>query len=194
MDSTPIQLFEVSSGKDVDALLHDDITPTHLENQKRQWSAAFGRLVGVSPNQQDAHWQWDQKMIGRRNFAFESFCIELGDSVEGLMILSFNATSRLNGAMGKDIVYLEYIAVAPWNRLSGDQQPRYRRVGTYLFQAAVKVSLANELKGRIGLHSLPQAESFYRDKLGMIDLGPDPSCQNLRYFELPEAQVSKVIS
>lgn len=40
--------------------------------------------------------------------------------------------------------------------------------------------------GRIGLHSLPQAETFYRD--WMTDFGRDPQHQGLRYFEMSESQ------
>jgi len=42
-------------------------------------------------------------------------------------------------------------------------------------------------KGRLGLHSLPQADNFYR-KIGMTDLGQDASYQNLRYFEMTSEQ------
>jgi hypothetical protein len=38
--------------------------------------------------------------------------------------------------------------------------------------------------GRIGLHSLPSAELFYRDVIEMEDCGPDAAYQNLRYFEM----------
>jgi hypothetical protein len=42
-------------------------------------------------------------------------------------------------------------------------------------------------KGRIGLHSLPQADEFYRLR-GMTDLGTDQTNQNLRYFEMTAEQ------
>lgn len=40
--------------------------------------------------------------------------------------------------------------------------PRLRGVGTALVTAAVALSEDEGFKGRIGLHSLPQAEDFYR--------------------------------
>ncbi len=43
---------------------------------------------------------------------------------------------------------------------------------------------ASKEKGRIGLHSLPQANSFYAYVCGMTDLGQDATYENLRYFEL----------
>ncbi len=47
--------------------------------------------------------------------------------------------------------------------------------------------------GRIGLHSLRQAESFYRDTCGMAGLGEDPNEYNLPYFEMTEAQANQFI-
>ena len=52
-----------------------------------------------------------------------------------------------------------------------------------MMTAAVELSLEEGFKGRVGLHSLPQAETFY-EKHGMIDLGPDAGVQNLRYYEM----------
>lgn len=47
-------------------------------------------------------------------------------------------------------------------------------------------------RGRIGLHLLPQADIFYREKCGMTDLGPDTSYRPrpLRYFDMTEAQAA----
>jgi len=63
----------------------------------------------------------------------------------------------------------------------------YSQVGTRLIQAAVELSFANEFKGRVGLHSLPDAEGFYR-RIGMSPVSQDPKKQNLLWFEFtPEA-------
>ncbi len=61
--------------------------------------------------------------------------------------------------------------------------PRLRGVGSALITAAVALSDDEGFKGRLGLHSLPQADAFYR-KIGMTDLGQDTAYQNLRYFEM----------
>ncbi|MDE2362149.1 MAG: hypothetical protein KGM42_05675 [Hyphomicrobiales bacterium] len=57
------------------------------------------------------------------------------------------------------------------------------RVALALLTGAVARSREAGFKGRLGLHSLPQADSFYR-RIGMIDLGLDSAYQNLRYFEM----------
>ena len=45
-----------------------------------------------------------------------------------------------------------------------------------------------EFSGRIGLHSLPQANSFYANTCGMTDLGADPAYEGLCYFEMTSEQ------
>jgi hypothetical protein len=38
-------------------------------------------------------------------------------------------------------------------------------------------------EGRVGLHSLPQAEAFYKGRCRMSEFGVDPSYFHLTYFE-----------
>ena len=65
--------------------------------------------------------------------------------------------------------------------------PKLRGVGSALLTAAVALSVEEGFKGRLALHSLPQADAFYR-KIGMTDLGSDAQYQNLRYFEMTADQ------
>ena len=43
----------------------------------------------------------------------------------------------------------------------------------------------------IGLHSLPAAAPFYRDKCGMTELGNDVAHENLMYFEMTDKQAKR---
>ena len=61
-------------------------------------------------------------------------------------------------------------------------------------QAAIALSQELEFKGRIGLHSLPQANSFYANTCGMSDLGMDPDHLGLRYFEMTSEQAEAFIA
>ncbi len=93
--------------------------------------------------------------------------------------------SRLPGQLGKPLVYLDFIETAPWNwnipQL--EQNGRYGACGMILFDRVVQRSIDEGFRGRVGLHALPQAEAFYRDKCGMTPLGHDASKQDLMYFE-----------
>ncbi|TGS35833.1 hypothetical protein EN825_34620, partial [Mesorhizobium sp. M8A.F.Ca.ET.182.01.1.1] len=84
------------------------------------------------------------------------------------------------------LIYVEFLATAPWNRPKLVAEPIYKGAGRVLVGTAVSLSLEEEFGGRIGLHSLPGAEVFYRDAIGMTDLGADSEGvhKGLRYFEL----------
>ena len=89
---------------------------------------------------------------------------------------------------------MEYVENAPWNRADLFGSPRYRGVGSILMRAAVELSEESGFRGRVGLHSLPQANDFYANTCGMKDLGADPDCQNLRYFEMTPEQAREFIA
>lgn len=80
---------------------------------------------------------------------------------------------------------------------SGDGRngPRYRGVGKVLLAAAITLSVQEGKSGRIGLHSLPQADAYYR-QCGMTDCGPDFAYSEwpLRYFEMIESQAASFLS
>lgn len=58
--------------------------------------------------------------------------------------------------------------------------------------SAIDISQNVGFEGRIGLHSLPQAEGFYIDKCGMIGLGPDPAYEGLLYCEMTSEQADRL--
>lgn len=62
----------------------------------------------------------------------------------------------------------------------------------HLIAAAIQLSIDEGNNGRIGLHSLPQSDAFYRNVCGMSDLGPDANYSEipLRYFEMDEMQAA----
>jgi len=108
------------------------------------------------------------------------------------MIVNTIRRCRLPQQANKHLVYVEYLEVAPWNRPHVASQPRYKLVGTVMLAAAIQLSIDDGNRGRLGLHSLPQADSFYRDRCGMTDLGPDTSIfGNLHYFEMTEQQAAQ---
>jgi len=65
-----------------------------------------------------------------------------------------------------------------------------------LIMTAIQLSLDEGFRGRIGLHSLPQSEDFYRKIVRMNDLGADtsyPGSIPLRYFEFTSAEAQAFI-
>ena len=110
---------------------------------------------------------------------------------QGLMLLDLaKYSARLDGQRGEDLVYVEYLEVAPWNwNETYANRPIYKFVGTALMHAAITRSVNEGYNGRVGLHSLPQALSFY-EYLGFTNLGTNPKEYDgrLPYCEIsPEA-------
>lgn len=119
----------------------------------------------------DALWDWHREVeIGRTLDGRLCVAAAADDRLEGLMSLSID-DSRMEP--GRSLVYVEYIAVAPWNRREFGAKAKIRGVGKTLLRAAVRISVDLELEGRIGLHSKPASEAFYREKLKLVDLGPE---------------------
>jgi hypothetical protein len=177
---SPVYLLDVANNTAQEAELWDAITEKHLADWEAEWMPelfkATRKLHRANVERrlwpQSRHWDWRRKasvlngMLGNPGFS-----IVCGGLTQGMMIVdSSMKRCRIPSQKGRDLVYVEFIENAPWNRreLLFDP-PRYRGIGTVLIRAAIELSKAEDFKGRIGLHSLPQANSFYANTCGMVD-------------------------
>ena len=119
----------------------------------------------------------------RRNRQQRSFAIEYGRVTQGLMIVDLSRRCRASPDVGEGMVYVDYVEVAPWNRPSWTPHRQFKSIGSHFLGLAIDLSFRLGFSGRIGLHSLPQADSFYR-QVGLTDFELDTSYGDLRYFEL----------
>lgn len=122
----------------------------------------------------------------RRSRKQRSFAIEFHDLTQGLMIVDTSRTARLEPDCGQGLVYVDYVEVAPWNRDGWLPHRLFHSVGSHFLGVAIHLSGQLGFEGRIGLHSLPQADSFYRHRQ-MTDLGVDADYEHLHYFEMTTA-------
>ncbi len=195
MTRSTVYLRRSVTGKLVHASLWDTVTDGHLKLWSTTWRPAMAaHCAGRSPLQdkpEDSHWDWQAKIDHWRPLlAYHSFAIVCARELQGLMLAQDIMSARLPGQAGKAMVYVEYLATAPWNRSEISGTPRYQGVGTVLMASAIQLSLDLGYKGRIALHALSAAEGFYRDRCGMIDMGPDSNYHDLRYFEMTEVQAA----
>ena len=162
-----------SSGAAVEAELWDAITEKNLADWEAEWLPELFTLLKQLNRArverrlwpQSRHWDWRAKL----------------KAIEGLL--------------GQPLVYVDYLESAPWNRriLLPSGQAAYSGIGSILMRVAVERSLDEEYKGRVELHSLPQANAFYANICRMTDLGPDAKHENLRYFEFTPEQAKAFI-
>lgn len=110
------------------------------------------------------HWEWTQK--AQRFYSevgYEFWGIQANGDMQGMMLININNVCRAAPQTGAPLVYVDYLATAPWNLRALTATPTLRAIGRTLISTAIRASQNNGFAGRIGLHSLPQAESFYRE-------------------------------
>jgi len=192
---TPIFLVDGSTGEAVPADLRDAIENAQLLDWQTLWQPALAAIIRelaaagepTSNWPQSWRWNWRNKMDAVEGLlAYQGFSVVAQGVTQGLARVDLTPEAREPSQAKKPLVYIDYLEVAPWNRAHLGKPPRLRGTGSALLTAAITLSEELGFKGRIGLHSLPQSDEFYR-KLGMVDLGPDAKSYDLRYFEMTAA-------
>ena len=192
MNESQVYLKEPQSGDLVDASLFDEVTDEHLRLWENGWVPEMQAHRATQPpsaTPEDSHWDWRRKAgAWRPLLGYQSCALVCQGELQGLMLTNDMASARLPSQFGKPIVYVEFLATAPWNRPELRCPPKYRGCGRVFILAAIQISIDAGYKGRVGLHSLPAAEGFYEGKCGFTRLGPDSSHQNLTYYEMTTTQ------
>ena len=145
---------------------------------------------------QHRHWDWREKQEATEGLlAYRMFGIEYQSQMQGLMLVTTaGKVCFIPSQKGKPLVYISFLATAPWNDPGIVAEPRYSLVGSVFIAAAIQLSIEEEFSGRVGLHSLPQADEWYAKSCGMTDLGRDPAVRgNLRYFEMTPEQAAEYL-
>lgn len=197
------QIIEVQSSVFVDAEIYNDTDESLALYINRHWqpillNRALNELTKpdgtfragseaklVLTDNQIVDYTWDWIRISKQpqtDFDRKTFYLVKGGTVQGALHAKFPKKSELY--QDENLVYVDYFAVAPWNRKHFGQTPLYKGVGTSLFLHALNYSHSLGYSGIVGLHSLIQAEPFYY-KLGMIALYKDQAYSGMTYFELP---------
>lgn len=202
---TPVALFNAERGQPEDAELWHAITEQQLADWEAEWMPELFRAltklrranVPMQQWPQSRHWDWRSKTVEIEGLlSHQGFAVMCGGVTQGLMIVDTTTMrARVASQKGLPLVYVEYVENAPWNRPELlNPVPRYKGIGSILIRAAIELSKEEEFKGRVGLHSLPQAHAFYANTCGMTDLGVDPDPKNpLRYFEFEPQQAEAFI-
>jgi len=139
----------------------------------------------------DWDWDWTEKHGASLTSGYEVYGLLDGASVEAMMVLNPSHKCRLKPS-GESAIYVEYLAIAPWNRQPIQDPPRYKGLGKVMLGVAVSGSLERGMLGRCGLHALHSAEGFYA-RVGMTDVGLDKAAGNYRYFEFSAEGASKFL-
>ena len=184
----PAQVVSPIDQQDIDCFLSEWKPVLDAKIAELKQAGLYTRQGVADHNVEDAHWEWPAKLHKRAGILqWASYAVRCGGRTQGLMFLDMLPKCRHASQANKHMVYVDLVSTAPWNRPVLAQQPLYRGVGFVLITEAILHSQAEGFDGRIGLHSLPRAEKFYRDQLGMEPLGPDSQHHDLHYFEMTSA-------
>jgi hypothetical protein len=186
-DRSSVYLKNRVNGQLIEAFLIDGVTLAEVQRVESSWRPIVEKSQAPVEH---SHWDWRKKHEAVAGLiAYRMFGVECDDEMQGLMLVSTAGHAcRIPSQRGKELVYVNFVATAPWNSAAVVQTPRYSLVGRVFVATAIQLSREEGFRGRIGLHSLPQAESFYAESCGMTDLGIDRKKENLRYFEMTPEQ------
>lgn len=163
----------------VAARLRRDCAADVLDVVERDWALARQQLAGVV-SLEHAHWDWRNKSNSVRVGHHCLTVVECEGEIQGLVALARNPRA---GTLSRNhVLYVDYLEVAPWNLRVATTTPRFIGVGTALMVDAIRLSWEQGQDGRVGLYSLPQAESFYA-RCGLTRIGLDPNYYDLVYYE-----------
>jgi len=126
-----------------------------------------------------AHWNWRNKLDRVAAGRLRLVAVECEGDMQGVMAV--DRVPRPASLSAGSAVYIDYVEAVPWN-LRSASAPRFMGIGTALLVAAIRLSCDEGHEGRIGLHSLPQAEPFYL-RCGLTRVGVDHAYYELPYYE-----------
>ena len=187
--------FEVVHGWHAKASLQCDIL------WKENWLELIQQIEQAEPDltkqveiletisTEDSHWRWFDKAIGYSTDEYEWFHLHADGKPQAACVIYHPKSSALEAG---DIFYVEFVAVAPWNRPCKIRPREFKGLGEILLRAAQRFAV-KELKLRPGfcLHSLSKAEGFYM-KLKMVNIvGKEKD--GMLYFELPQALATQLM-
>jgi hypothetical protein len=168
---------------------------------KAAWLELFHRIEKEAPDEtrqveilasistEDLEWRWFDKAIAYSTDEYEWFHLHADGKPQAACLIYHPKPSALEPG---DIFYVEFVAVAPWNRTCNLRPREFRGLGEIILRATQRFAV-KQLKLRPGfcLHSLPKAEGFYT-KLNMVKVGGKEE-GSLIYFELPKVLATKLM-
>lgn len=154
-----------------------DLAPNHVDDFVNLW---LDQLRASSTDDKDWDWLFKLGFISR-NSEYEGYALEVEGVTQGLMQIETQRHGS-HEIYGQKLIYVEFLASAPWNRKAIQRPRRYQGVGANLLRYARLRSVELGYGGRVGLHSLPGSVRFYNNQL-MDNFGPDEQKDDLIYFE-----------
>lgn len=152
-------------------------------DQQNFSDAKLAEVLG-SIQTEDHHWDWFAKSATILSDQYKWFYLYADNKPQGACVIYHPKDSAFGDSQ---IFYVEFVAVAPWNRKCLVRDRELLGVGSTLLRAALKYSVETlGLTPGFSLHSLPQACAWYK-KIKMVNV-QDRDKGALLYFEMPHTE------
>jgi Sigma-70 factor, region 1.1 len=115
------------------------------------------------------------------------YSINALNRAQALMQIKQGHVVRCGTANRKPVVYVSFLEVAPWNSRKAKDR-KFSGLGEMLIRVAQAQSVLSGTEGRVGLHSLLDAEEFYK-KLGFKPMDCSNEYNEV-YYELDSKAAS----
>lgn len=137
----------------------------------------------------DSHWDWFKKSCIYLSDGYEWFYMFADGKPQGACLIYHPTDSIIDS---ENIFYIEFVAVAPWNRDNLMIAREFKGIGSTIIKCVLNYAVNTlHLKQGFSLHSVPQAKGYYT-KIGM-EIYPARDKPNLAYFEMPRAKAAEML-
>ncbi|MFQ1895820.1 hypothetical protein ACK36K_00520 [Aeromonas veronii] len=137
----------------------------------------------------DSHWDWLSKSCVYKTDEYKWFFLYAEDKPQAACIIYHPKKSTIHDG---NIFYIEYIAVAPWNRKNPMVERELIGLGSIMIQFVVRYATTTlGLELGFALHSLPTATGFY-ERLGMLSFTQNDK-DGLKFYEMPSQVATKYL-
>jgi len=192
------EILKARDGRDVECELHYGWDVAKCYAIDSEWGPFNVRLMGWVESQNfdnerlnevldniqmdDGHWEWFVKACAHIANEFHWFFVMAENKQQAACLIYHPKQSPIDGV---EIFYIEYIAVAPWNRENPMEERIFAGLGSWLVKSIIEyVTKTLNFGHGFSLHALPRASGFYI-KIGMQRY-PDLDKGILQYYEMPE--------
>jgi len=141
----------------------------------------------------DMHWDWFKKSNVYRGDEYVWFYMFADEEPQGACLIYHPKESIINSG---NIFYIEYVAVAPWNRANPMSERIFKGIGTLIIKNVLNYAVNTlHLQHGFSLHSVPPVVDYYK-KIGMQHY-PERDKKELSsvlpYFEMPPSGAVKML-
>lgn len=135
----------------------------------------------------DYKWDWLAKIYFHKGDEYEWFFLDIDNKPQASCLIYHPKKSAIDSG---DIFYIEYVAVAPWNRNNPMEAKLFKGAGSEIIKCAIQYATKTlGLRYGFSLHALPKAEGFY-EKIGMLNFVALTK-DTMKYYEMSDENSRK---